>query len=299
MAAATARRRAARASRAPARRRARRGAAPAARPRRRPPRPPTPFALPALGADEDDWTFGAHGDHAADGRYGRQVKGLRGLCSEYGLIRFRVLAEVRWLQTLAATEGIAEVPPFSDEANAVLERIATEFSVEDAQKVKDVERTTNHDVKAVEYVIKQMMVDSGVEELATAMEFTHFACTSEDVNNLAHALMLKTSLEFEVLPAMDELIEALARLARELADVPMLSRTHGQTASPTTVGKEIASWSTAYACSSSASRERPSRARWRAPWATTTRTWRPTPTRTGRPSRAPSWRGSGSPSAST
>eukprot|EP00793_Prasinoderma_coloniale_P002850 PRCOL_00002332-RA len=175
-----------------------------------------------------------------DGRYGRQVKGLRGLCSEYGLIRFRVLAEVRWLQTLAATEGIAEVPPFSDEANAVLERIATEFSVEDAQKVKDVERTTNHDVKAVEYVIKQMMVDSGVEELATAMEFTHFACTSEDVNNLAHALMLKTSLEFEVLPAMDELIEALAGLARELADVPMLSRTHGQTASPTTVGKELA-----------------------------------------------------------
>ena len=175
-----------------------------------------------------------------DGRYGRQVKGLRGLVSEYGLIRFRVLAEVRWLQTLSETAGVPEVPTFGEDATAVLERIATGFSVADAQLVKDKERVTNHDVKAVEYVIKQMMVDSGIEELATAMEFTHFACTSEDVNNLAHALMLQSTLEHEVLPAMDELVAGLEGLAKELAAVPMLSRTHGQTASPTTVGKELA-----------------------------------------------------------
>jgi adenylosuccinate lyase len=158
--------------------------------------------------------------------------------SEYGLIRARVKVEVRWLQALAAIPAVAEVPPFSAAASAKLDALAESFSVADAMEVKEVERTTNHDVKAVEYVLKRRFAAD--PELARVLEFTHFACTSEDINNLSHGLMLSEAVEGHVLPAMDRVIAELARLAAEFADVPMLSRTHGQTASPTTMGKEMA-----------------------------------------------------------
>ncbi|GAB4823975.1 hypothetical protein N2152v2_011021 [Parachlorella kessleri] len=173
-----------------------------------------------------------------DGRYGSKVAALRKAFSEYGLTRFRVLVECRWLQKLAEIPQVEEVPGFSKQAQAVLDGLATGFSVEDALEVKKVERTTNHDVKAVEYVLKRRFADN--PELAKVLEFTHFACTSEDINNLSHALMLKEALREEVLPTMDKVIAEVARLAQEYADVPMLSRTHGQTASPTTLGKEMA-----------------------------------------------------------
>ncbi|GBF90856.1 adenylosuccinate lyase [Raphidocelis subcapitata] len=173
-----------------------------------------------------------------DGRYGRATHPLRHTFSEYGLIRFRALVECRWLQMLAEIPEVEEVPPFSAAAGAVLDGLATGFSVEDALEVKDVERTTNHDVKALEYVLKRRFAADG--ELARVLEFTHFACTSEDINNLAHGLMLTEAMNEHVLPTMDKLISELGRLAVEYADVPMLSRTHGQTASPTTMGKEMA-----------------------------------------------------------
>lgn len=173
-----------------------------------------------------------------DGRYGAKVAGLRQSFSEYGLIRFRVLVECRWLQQLSQLEAVSEVPPFGPAANALLDQLATGFTVEDAKLVKAVERTTNHDVKAIEYVLKDKFAAD--PELAKVLEFTHFACTSEDINNLSHALMLKEALHTELLPVMDKVISELARLAEEFADVPMLSRTHGQTASPTTMGKEMA-----------------------------------------------------------
>jgi len=173
-----------------------------------------------------------------DGRYGRTTAPLRAIFSEYGLIRFRVLVECRWLQQLAAIPQVTEVPPLSAEANAVLDQLATGFSVEDALQVKAIERTTNHDVKAVEYVLKDRFAQQ--EQLAQVLEFTHFACTSEDINNLSHALMLKEAITEHVLPAMDKVISEISRLAQEYANVPMLSRTHGQTASPTTMGKEMA-----------------------------------------------------------
>ncbi|KAL4425851.1 hypothetical protein ABPG75_009867 [Micractinium tetrahymenae] len=173
-----------------------------------------------------------------DGRYSSKVAGLRNTFSEYGLIRFRVLVECRWLQKLSQLEGVSEVPAFGPAANALLDELATSFSVEDAQEVKKVERTTNHDVKAIEYVLKSKF--QADPELAKVLEFTHFACTSEDINNLSHALMLREALHAELLPAMDNVVDEVARLAEEYADVPMLSRTHGQTASPTTMGKEMA-----------------------------------------------------------
>jgi len=173
-----------------------------------------------------------------DGRYGRATHPLRYIFSEYGLIKARVTVEVRWLQQLASIPQVTEVPPFSAEANALLDKLAAEFSVEDAMQVKAIERTTNHDVKAVEYVLKQRF--EGHPELAAVLEFTHFACTSEDINNLSHALMLTEALHKHVLPAMDSVIAEIARLAAEFADVPMLCRTHGQTASPSTMGKEMA-----------------------------------------------------------
>lgn len=175
-----------------------------------------------------------------DGRYAPKVAPLRSSLSEYGLIKARVLVEIRWLQCLSGIPQVVEVPPFSDEANAVLERIATNFTVEDAALVKKVERTTNHDVKAVEYVIKEKLVESGLEELKDVLEFVHFSCTSEDINNCAHALMLREALVDVVLPAQDAVIEAIASLAEKHAALPMLARTHGQTASPTTLGKEMA-----------------------------------------------------------
>jgi len=144
-----------------------------------------------------------------DGRYASKVAGLRSIFSEYGLIRFRVLVECRWLQQLAALPGVPEVPAFGPTANALLDSIATEFSLQDAEDVKKVERTTNHDVKAIEYVLKDKFLKD--PELAQVLEFTHFACTSEDVNNLSHALMLKEAVEKEVLPAMDSVIDAITK----------------------------------------------------------------------------------------
>lgn len=173
-----------------------------------------------------------------DGRYGNKTTDLRPIFSEYGLIRHRVLVEVRWLQMLAATAEISEVPALSEHADNVLNNIVENFSVEDAQRVKNIEKTTNHDVKAVEYFLKEKI--AGNEELDAISEFIHFACTSEDINNLAYGLMLREARTQSVIPMMDDVINAVSGLAREYATVPMLSRTHGQPASPTTVGKEMA-----------------------------------------------------------
>ncbi len=173
-----------------------------------------------------------------DGRYGSKTDDLKPIFSEYGLIRHRVQVEVRWLQALAARADIPEVPAFSAAATGLLDGVVSDFSVADAQRVKDIEAATNHDVKAVEYFLKERI--AGNAELEVVSEFIHFACTSEDINNLSHALMLREGRESVLLPAMDELIEAIRGLAHEHAALPMLSRTHGQPASPTTLGKEMA-----------------------------------------------------------
>ncbi len=173
-----------------------------------------------------------------DGRYAGKTSELRPIFSEFGLIHYRVLVEVRWLQRLAAEPSIGEVPALSEHASHLLDQIVEKFSVEDAQRVKNIERTTNHDVKAVEYFLKEKI--QGNDELAAISEFIHFACTSEDINNLAYGMMLLVARTQVVLPAMDELIDAIRELAHRYAEVPMLSRTHGQTASPTTLGKEMA-----------------------------------------------------------
>ncbi len=173
-----------------------------------------------------------------DGRYGDKTAELRPIFSEYGLIRHRVMVEVRWLQALAAEPGIAEVPAFSDEANERLEQLVGGFDESAARRVKNIEATTNHDVKAVEYFIKERIAD--LPELAAVSEFVHFACTSEDINNLAYALMLREARTQALLPAIDELVDRVAELSHALADQPMLARTHGQPASPTTLGKELA-----------------------------------------------------------
>ena len=173
-----------------------------------------------------------------DGRYGSKTQRLRTVFSEFGLIRYRVLVEVRWLQHLAANPSVTEVKEFSAEANGLLNKLAENFTEEQALRIKEIERTTNHDVKAVEYLIKETIADN--PELQAVSEFVHFACTSEDINNLAHGLMLKEGRDQVVLPALQSIADQLATMAREFAAVPMLSRTHGQTASPTTVGKEFA-----------------------------------------------------------
>ena len=173
-----------------------------------------------------------------DGRYGGKTAALREVFSEFGLMQRRVLVEVRWLQALADHPGIPEVPALSAQASAALAAIAENFDPAAAQRVKAIEATTNHDVKAVEYYIKEQFV--GQPELLAVSEFVHFACTSEDINNLSHALMLRDGLEQCLLPAALAIVDALRAMAAEHADVPMLSRTHGQTASPTTLGKEIA-----------------------------------------------------------
>ena len=173
-----------------------------------------------------------------DGRYAGKVEALRPIFSEYGLIRARVKVEVEWLLALAAEPGIPELSPFPASAAARLRALADGFSVEDAARVKAIEATTNHDVKAVEYFIKERLKDD--TELGPALEFVHFACTSEDINNLSYALMLSQARQEVLLPKLDALIETLRALAHEYAALPMLSRTHGQTASPTTVGKELA-----------------------------------------------------------
>ena len=173
-----------------------------------------------------------------DGRYGSKCADLRPIFSEFGLIRHRVLVEVRWLQMLAAHPSIPEVPDFSEHATNLLNDIIDKFHEEDAQRIKNIEHTTNHDVKAVEYFLKEKI--AGNDELEAVNEFIHFACTSEDINNLSHALMLREARSQALLPQMDEIIDAIRTLAHEHATQPMLSRTHGQTASPTTVGKEMA-----------------------------------------------------------
>ncbi len=172
-----------------------------------------------------------------DGRYGSKTADLRAIFSEFGLVRFRVEVEIRWLQQLANHPGIVEVRPFSAATDAQLNAIVSDFSEADAQRVKDIERTTNHDVKAVEYFIKEKFGSN--DELAKISEFVHFACTSEDINNLSHALMLKNGLAV-MQDQMQQVKDAIATLARDFAAQPMLSRTHGQTASPTTLGKEMA-----------------------------------------------------------
>jgi adenylosuccinate lyase len=173
-----------------------------------------------------------------DGRYAEKTVALREIFSEYGLMRYRVLVEIRWLEALAAHEGIPEVLALSADARARLQKIADGFDLGEAQRVKSIEDTTNHDVKAVEYYLKEKI--SANAELSGIKEFIHFACTSEDVNNLSHALMLKDAREKVLLPAMDKLIKAIGGLSHLYAEQPMLSRTHGQPASPTTLGKEMA-----------------------------------------------------------
>ena len=173
-----------------------------------------------------------------DGRYGRSTENLRPIFSEFGLIRHRVLVEVRWLQALAAHADISEVPALSEHADKLLDAIVDKFSEDDAQRVKNIERTTNHDVKAVEYFLKEKI--AGNTELEAISEFIHFACTSEDINNLAYALMLREARGQVLLPQMDEIIQSITTLAHHTAEMPMLSRTHGQPASPTTLGKEMA-----------------------------------------------------------
>jgi len=174
----------------------------------------------------------------ADGRYADKVASLRDIFSEYGLIRFRVLVEVRWLQSLADESSIAEVAPLSSVMKDVLNDIVDGFSIDEAERIKEIEATTNHDVKAVEYFIRERLGDG--PETSALKDFTHFACTSEDINNLAYALMLRAARTDVIVPKMRELRNMLKAMAREHAAVPMLSRTHGQPASPTTVGKELA-----------------------------------------------------------
>ena len=173
-----------------------------------------------------------------DGRYADKVDALRGDFSEFALIRQRVRVEIAWLVALAAEPAIAEVPPFSDAAKAALAGAADAFAPEDAARVKAIERTTNHDVKAVEYWLKERFTD--VPEIARVAEFIHFACTSEDINNLAYGIALGEARRTSLLPALEAIAAELRALAHAHATLPMLARTHGQAATPTTLGKELA-----------------------------------------------------------
>lgn len=173
-----------------------------------------------------------------DGRYGDKVSALRTIFSEFGLLKFRVQVEVRWLQKLAACAEIKEVPAFDADANAFLDQLVANFDVNDAQRIKDIEKTTNHDVKAVEYFLKEKVAT--IPALHAVSEFIHFACTSEDINNLSHALMLQTARQDVVMPYWKQIIDAVKGLAHKYRDIPLLSRTHGQPATPSTIGKELA-----------------------------------------------------------
>jgi adenylosuccinate lyase len=179
-----------------------------------------------------------------DGRYGNKTSNYSPIFSEYGLIQRRVEVEVRWLQCLAAHPDIPEVPAFSTASQALLDRLVTDFSLADAERIKAIEATTNHDVKAVEYFIKERIEEcdgqAGADELLAISEYVHFACTSEDINNLSHALMLRAGRDEILIPHQKAVVAAIRQLAHRFADQSMLSRTHGQTASPTTVGKELA-----------------------------------------------------------
>jgi adenylosuccinate lyase len=173
-----------------------------------------------------------------DGRYGSKVASLRPLFSEFGLIRHRVLVEIEWLKALAAEPAIAEVPAFSAATITELDAVAANFNEADAQAVKDIEAVTNHDVKAIEYFLKKRLANNA--QVMQVAEFIHFACTSEDINNLSHALMLKAGRDGVLLPSLDKVTARLTELAHALADQPMLAHTHGQPATPTTLGKELA-----------------------------------------------------------
>ncbi|TCS72440.1 adenylosuccinate lyase [Sulfuritortus calidifontis] len=173
-----------------------------------------------------------------DGRYRRAGARLAPYFSEFGLIKYRVKVEIEWLKALAAEPAIAEVPAFSAATIKALDAVADGFSVQDAERVKDIEKTTNHDVKAVEYFLKERFADN--KEVMQVKEFIHFACTSEDINNLSHALMLKAARAEVIMPSLKALHDKLSAMAVALAELPMLSRTHGQPASPTTLGKELA-----------------------------------------------------------
>lgn len=175
---------------------------------------------------------------SVDGRYAGRTAALREIFSEYGLIRYRVIVEVRWFQALAASADIPQVATLSDAANEYLNDLISGFDLEAAERVKAIEATTNHDVKAIEYYLKECFAEQN--ELNESSEFLHFACTSEDINNLSYALMMKDAREQVFLPAYASIDKVLKALVSEHADVPMLSRTHGQTASPTTLGKEFA-----------------------------------------------------------
>ena len=175
-----------------------------------------------------------------DGRYSDKTSPLKAIFSEFGLIKYRLLVEVRWLEAMSNNPHISEVPKFSPQSNAALLAIADNFSLDDAKSIKEIERTTNHDVKAVEYFLKEKV--SSIPELQKVSEFIHFACTSEDINNLSHALMLENG-RLVLLEEMNATLSLITKLAKDNAEVAMLSRTHGQTASPTTLGKEMANFS--------------------------------------------------------
>ena len=173
-----------------------------------------------------------------DGRYQNKVESLRSYCSEYALIHFRVQVEIEWLKALSAENEISEVPAFSDSTLSQLDDLVIHFSVENSEAVKAIEKETNHDVKAIEYWLKAQLADN--EEVSNVTEFIHFACTSEDINNLSHGLMLRGSRDIVMLPALQQIISILISMAHQMAEIPMLARTHGQPATPTTVGKELA-----------------------------------------------------------
>ncbi len=172
-----------------------------------------------------------------DGRYAAKTVALRSLLSESGFMHHRVKVEIAWLQALSEA-GFAEIKPFSAPAKALLDKIAAEFTEADAARIKEIEAVTNHDVKAVEYWLKEKVKDA--PELVTASEFIHFACTSEDINNTSHGMMLKAARDTVLLPSLNKIINKLTDMAHAYAEVPMMSRTHGQPATPTTLGKEIA-----------------------------------------------------------
>ncbi|WP_294964737.1 adenylosuccinate lyase [uncultured Gilliamella sp.] len=173
-----------------------------------------------------------------DGRYGDKTIELRSIFSEYGLLKYRVQVEVRWLQKLASHADILEVPKLSEPAITHLNQIVEQFSEQDAQRIKEIEKTTNHDVKAVEYFLKEKVINN--QELHAINEFIHFACTSEDINNLSYALMLKTARETVLVPYWNKLIKAITVQAKTYRELPLLARTHGQPATPSTIGKEFA-----------------------------------------------------------
>ncbi len=177
---------------------------------------------------------------SVDGRYANKTKGLRPIFSEYGLLRRRLIVEVRWLQIVAQEQALPSLPKLSAEANTFLDKLLTDFNPKEAEAIKKIEAVTNHDVKAVEYYLKDKL--SGHSELANHSEFIHFTCTSEDINNLAYGLMLKDSRNDVLLPEISNISDKLAIMAAAHANLPMLSRTHGQTASPTTLGKELANF---------------------------------------------------------